>query len=149
MSDIFTKKKRSEIMSRIGGKNTLPELAVRSWLHKMGFRFRLHSKKMPGKPDIVLSKYQTVIFVQGCFWHAHNCKYGRLPKSNLMFWQPKLEKNKSRDEQNFLKLKKMGWKVIVLWECSIRNITMLETSMSKIKIQLKKRLEYLSKKMGE
>lgn len=136
-------------MSRIGGKNTLPELAVRSWLHKMGFRFRLHSKKMPGKPDIVLSKYQTVIFVQGCFWHAHNCKYGRLPKSNLMFWQPKLEKNKSRDEQNFLKLKKMGWKVIVLWECSIRNITMLETSMSKINIQLKKRLAYLSKKMGE
>lgn len=133
-------------MSRIGGKNTLPELAVRSWLHKMGFRFRLHSKKMPGKPDIVLSKYQTVIFVQGCFWHAHNCKYGRLPKSNLMFWQPKLEKNKSHDEQNFLTLKKMGWKVIVIWECSIRNITMLETSMSKINIQLKKRLAYLSKK---
>ena len=129
--DHLTHEKRSWNMSRIKSKNTEPEKIVRSALHKMGYRFRLDgkiSKKvmkkgvLPGKPDIVLSKYKTVIFIHGCFWHAHeNCKDFRLPKTNMEWWSEKLSVNKSRDKQNINKLEELGWSVVVIWECEIKS----------------------------
>jgi DNA mismatch endonuclease (patch repair protein) len=119
-TDVFSPEKRSEVMSKIGSKNSRPELLVRSALHKLGYRFRLHSKDLPGKPDIVLPKYRTAIFIHGCFWHQHeSCRYGHLPRSNLEYWGPKLKRNKERDVKNQAELKKLGWKVLVIWECQI------------------------------
>jgi DNA mismatch endonuclease (patch repair protein) len=118
--DIWTKEKRSDVMSKIGSKNTKPELILRSALFKKGFRFRVHRKDLPGKPDIVLTKYQTVIFVHGCFWHYHkDCREGRIPSTNSNFWKTKLLKNVEKDERNTKVLREMGWKVIVVWECEI------------------------------
>lgn len=118
--DIWTKEKRSDVMSKIGSKNTKPELILRSALFKKGFRFRVHRKDLPGKPDIVLTKYQTVIFVHGCFWHYHSdCREGRTPSTNSDFWKTKLSKNVEKDERNTKTLREMGWKVIVVWECEI------------------------------
>lgn len=120
--DIVTKEKRSIMMSGIRGKDTQPEIAIRKFLHANGFRFRLHRKDLPGKPDIVLPKINTCIFVHGCFWHRHNCKKGKhLPKSNVEFWEEKLGKNKVRDEKNKKALQKLGWKVLVIWECQTNN----------------------------
>lgn len=108
-------------MSKIRSKNTVPEMIVRKYLHRKGFRYRLHDKKLPGKPDVVLPKYRTAIFVQGCFWHAHEgCKYYRLPKSNTDYWFKKIEGNISRDRLNQHALKKMGWNVIIVWECELK-----------------------------
>jgi len=107
-------------MSRIGSKNTKPELMVRSLLHSMGYRFRIHRRDLPGRPDIVLPKYKTVVFVQGCFWHLHkNCRDGTIPKSNHNKWKSKLERNVERDKHNIEKVKNMGWKVLVIWECEV------------------------------
>ena len=118
--DIWSKPKRSEVMSKIRGKNTKPELILRSQLFKSGFRFRIHQKNLPGKPDIVLAKYKTAIFVHGCFWHYHkDCKEGRIPSTNSKFWQEKLFKNIEKDEKHIAELKEMEWKVIVVWECEI------------------------------
>jgi len=123
MTDNLTKEKRSWNMSRIKGKNTKSELTVRSILHSMGFRFRIHRKDLPGTPDIVLPKYKTVIFVNGCFWHQHyGCKYATRPKSNQDFWDKKLNKNIDRDKENYKKLKELGFKVILIWECEIEKI---------------------------
>ena len=120
--DIVSKEKRSLMMSGIKGKDTGPELTVRKFLHAKGLRFRLHRKDLPGKPDIVLPKMNTCIFVHGCFWHRHNCKKGKhLPKSNVEFWEEKLGKNKVRDEKNKKALQKLGWKVLVIWECQTNN----------------------------
>ena len=114
---------RSRNMSAIKSKNTKPEIKVRKVLHSMGYRFRLHRKDLPGKPDLVLPKYRTAIFVNGCFWHQHKeCKYSRLPKTNIDFWKRKLEGNSQRDKLNQSKLKDMGWKVIIIWECQIKEI---------------------------
>ena len=122
MSDIFTAKKRSEIMSRIRSKDTKPELIVRSLLHKMGFRFRLHSKKLPGNPDICLPKHRTVIFVHGCYWHRHACYKGRSkPLSNIASWNRKFERTVKRDRKNRRLLQKLGWKVITIWQCELVN----------------------------
>ena len=122
MVDIISKKRRSWNMSRIGGKNTQPELVVRSLLHKMGYRFRLHAKKLPGKPDIVLPKYKTVIFVNGCFWHRHKrCKYAYTPKSRIKFWQKKFQGTIERDQKAKRQLKKLGWKFLIIWECRVKN----------------------------
>ncbi len=108
-------------MSQIKGKNTKPELLVRKFLHSNGFRYKLHDKTLPGKPDIVLPKYKTIIEVQGCFWHGHqNCKYFILPKSNTDFWKNKIAKNIERDNINTQKLKELGWNVIFLWECQLK-----------------------------
>lgn len=108
-------------MSRIRSKNTKPEIIVRSLLHRMGFRFRLHRKDLPGKPDIVLPKYKTVIFVHGCFWHRHKgCTKCTTPSTNKNFWINKFKKNVENDEKHNKKLKKMGWKVITIWECEAR-----------------------------
>jgi len=120
--DIWPKQKRSEVMSRIKGQNTKPEMILRSQLFQQGFRFRIHQEDLPGKPDIVLPKYRTVIFVHGCFWHFHkNCREGRIPTTNSKFWKEKLQRNITKDEANIKALRKYKWKVIVVWECQIEN----------------------------
>lgn len=120
--DTLTSEKRSWNMSRIRGANTKPELAVRSMLHRMGYRFRISDKTLPGRPDIVLPKYRAVIFVHGCFWHRHQgCKYTYTPKSRLDFWEQKFKENVMRDKNNLSLLKKIGWLPIVVWECEIKH----------------------------
>lgn len=116
------KNTRSYNMSRIKGKNTKPEMLVRKFLHANGFRFRLHTKEMPGKPDIVLPKYKTVIFVHGCFWHGHkHCRYFVVPKTRTAWWLNKIIKNIENDERAAAELLKDGWKVIIIWECELKN----------------------------
>ncbi len=118
--DIMSKEERSRSMSLIKSRDTQPEKTVRSLLHKMGFRFSLQRKDLPGKPDIVLPKYKTVIFVHGCFWHRHyNCKRASTPKSNIEFWQAKFEANKKRDRRARKANRDLGWNVIIIWECQI------------------------------
>jgi DNA mismatch endonuclease, patch repair protein len=130
--DILTKEKRSWNMGRIRSINTTPEKAVRSILHRNDFRFRLHKQDLPGKPDIVLTKYKTVIEVRGCFWHRHKgCKFAYNPKSRIDFWQKKFIENISRDNKNEKELKKSGWKVIVIWECELKNLDKLEKKLLK------------------
>jgi len=130
-------------MSRIRGKNTKPELAVRSMLHRLGYRFRIADKTLPGKPDIVLPRYGAVIFVHGCFWHRHpECKYAYMPKSKIEFWSKKFEANVLRDKNNLSLLKKAGWLPIVVWECEIeRNAT---ATLDKVSRVLKRRLKKLA-----
>jgi len=108
---------RSENMRRIRSKDMRPELAVRSLVHRMGYRFRLHRKDLPGKPDMVFASRRKVIFVHGCYWHAHGCKKAHTPKSNLSYWTPKLARNMERDEKNLKSLTTIGWKTFVIWEC--------------------------------
>lgn len=123
-------------MKRIRSKDTAPEMKVRSFLHSRGIRFRLHSKKLPGHPDLVLRKYKTVVFVHGCFWHQHkapSCKRGSAPKSNLDYWLPKLQKTAERDKQHQRLLNKLGWHVLVIWECQI-NEKNLEDLLQAIKV---------------
>ena len=122
-ADVFSKKKRSEVMSLIRSKNTKPELYVRSFLHKNGYRFRLHQNNLPGKPDIVLKRHKVVINVNGCFWHQHNCGKSNIPKSNRKFWLNKFKNNKKRDRLNTLKLRKLGWNVYKIWECKVNKQT--------------------------
>ncbi|WP_073075883.1 very short patch repair endonuclease [Sporobacter termitidis] len=118
---MFDPQKRSEIMSHIRSKDTKGELLVRKYLHRMGFRFRLQDARLPGKPDIVLPKYKCVVFIHGCFWHAHQgCKYYRDPKSNTDYWIPKIQKNVERDKQVVSDLALMGWKVEIVWECELK-----------------------------
>ena len=118
--DIISKEKRSWNMSQIKGSNTKPEIAVRSYLHRNGLRFRIHDKKLPGKPDIALKKYNTSIFIDGCFWHRHKgCKYSYTPKSRVKFWRTKFEKNIERDKDVNKLLKELSWNVIRIWECEI------------------------------
>jgi DNA mismatch endonuclease (patch repair protein) len=108
-------------MSQIKGKNTKPEILVRKYLHSLGIRFRLHDKKLSGKPDIVLPKYKTAIFIHGCFWHGHTgCKYFVIPKTRTDWWLNKINSNKSRDKRNARELRKSGWKIINIWECQLR-----------------------------
>ena len=124
MADVHTKEQRSYIMSRIKSKNTKPEILVRKYLHQHGFRFRLHDKKLPGKPDIVLPKYKTVIFVHGCFWHGHkNCKYAKLPTTRVGFWKKKIEGNSLRDKKKKSQLRKLNFGVLTIWQCSLRKGT--------------------------
>ncbi|HZW40291.1 MAG TPA: DNA mismatch endonuclease Vsr [Ignavibacteriaceae bacterium] len=133
--DIWSKKKRSEVMSKIRGKNTKPEIILRSLLFKEGFRFRLHRKDLPGKPDIILPKYNTVIFVHGCFWHHHkNCIDGKIPLTNSDFWKNKIITNLTRDKKNIKELKKAKWKVITVWECDIEKYPAKTLNVIKKKI---------------
>ena len=121
MSDIFPRAKRSVIMSKISGKETKPEVMVRKYLFAKGFRYRKNVKDLPGKPDIVLSKYKTLIFVNGCFWHGHeNCKYFRLPKTRTEWWKEKINRNKQKDTEQKAALENLGWKVMTVWECEIK-----------------------------
>jgi DNA mismatch endonuclease (patch repair protein) len=107
-------------MSRIKGRDTIPELVVRRMLHAQGYRYRLYRKDLPGKPDIVFPARRKVVFVHGCFWHGHSCQKGRLPKSNEPFWQAKIETNRARDEQHLAKLAALGWKTLVIWQCELK-----------------------------
>lgn len=109
-------------MQSVGQKNTGPEIVVRKALHAMGYRFRLHAKHLPGKPDIVLPKWNAVIFVHGCFWHGHGCPKGRLPKSKLGYWSEKIESNQQRDSRTKRELTKLGWRVLVLWQCELNDV---------------------------
>lgn len=121
--DVFSPEKRSQVMSKIRSKDTKPEKTIRSILHKLGFRFRINRKDLPGKPDIVLPKYKTVIFVHGCFWHQHEgCKIASKPKSNSEFWKKKFSRNIERDRKNQEELRLMGYRVITIWECGIKII---------------------------
>lgn len=125
--DIITKEKRSWNMSRIRSRNTKPELVVRSTLHKMGYRFRLHVRELPGNPDIVLKKHRAVIFVHGCFWHRHpGCKYAYIPKSRQEFWTDKFRDNIARHDRVTEKLRYLGWNVHVVWECEISDVHKLQ-----------------------
>lgn len=123
--DSLTPEKRSWNMSRIKGKDTKPELLVRSLLHRAGYRFTVNgpkNKSLPGRPDIVLPKFKAVVFVHGCYWHRHrNCKYAYTPKSRVEFWEAKFDANVKRDRRNQRDLKRLGWKVVVIWECQTRN----------------------------
>jgi len=117
--DVFTPAKRSEVMSRIRGRDTTPELAVRRFLHRSGFRFRLHAD-LPGRPDIVLPRWRTAILVHGCFWHRHaGCRLATTPSTNCEFWTRKFEQNTARDRRTTRALRRAGWKVIVVWQCEI------------------------------
>lgn len=121
MADVHDKKTRSYNMSRIKGKNTKPEILVRQFLHKNGFRYRLNYSKLPGKPDIVLPKYKTVIFINGCFWHGHeNCKYFVVPKTKTEWWLEKINGTKKRDLLKIKELESLGWYVKVIWECELK-----------------------------
>lgn len=132
MVDTFTKEKRSSIMSKVRGKNTKPELLVRSLLHRMGFRFRLHRKDLPGKPDIVLPRYKKIILVHGCFWHQHpGCKKATIPATNKEFWKEKLGRNIERDKQTKANLQNEGWRVLVVWECQIKNQEKLKSRLQR------------------
>lgn len=120
MSDTLSSIERSERMSRIRNKNSYPEMKLRRLIHSMGFRYRLHVKKLPGTPDLVFPSRRAVIFMHGCFWHRHEgCKLARLPKSKLAFWQPKLEANKARDLLQQRQLRDLGWRLLVVWECEM------------------------------
>ena len=131
--DIISEERRSWNMSRIKGKDTKPELVVRSILHKMGYRFRLHKKELPGKPDIVLPKYKAVIFVHGCFWHRHKgCKYAYNPKSRVSFWKNKFAETVKRDKQHLKQLKENGWEVFIVWECETKDMDKLKKIINKI-----------------
>jgi DNA mismatch endonuclease (patch repair protein) len=122
--DIYSKEKRSEIMSKVRSSGTKPEVIVRKKLHSLGFRFRLHNKALPGKPDIVLPKHRVVVFVHGCFWHHHNgCGKSKLPTSNAKFWRTKIFENVRRDAKIKADLKKLGWRILVIWECETKNTT--------------------------
>ena len=119
--DVFSVSKRSDIMSKVAGKDTKPEIFVRKFLFSKGFRYRKNVTDLPGKPDIVLAKYKTVIFIHGCFWHGHkNCDAAKLPSSNVDYWVKKVTSNENRDSQNIHLLKEAGWNVIVIWECELK-----------------------------
>jgi DNA mismatch endonuclease (patch repair protein) len=120
LMDVHTPEKRSYNMSRIKGKNTKPEIIVRKWLWKNGYRYRLHRKDLPGKPDIVFPGRKKVIFVHGCFWHKHNCQYFKWPKSNTEFWKQKIEGNVQRDIDNCKSLDEKGWEYLIVWECQLK-----------------------------
>lgn len=122
MADVFTNEERSRIMSVIRAKNTRPEMVVRSTLHRMGYRFLLHRKDLPGCPDIVLPRYRAIVQIHGCFWHQHyGCHRATMPKSNTDFWQQKLEANVKRDQRVAEELRARGWRVLVIWECETRD----------------------------
>ncbi len=141
MADTKTPAERSENMSRIRSTNTKPEEIVRKYLFSHGFRYRKNDKRYPGKPDIILPKYHTIIFVNGCFWHMHGCSRSRLPRSNQEYWKSKIERNIQRDAENQQKLEADGWKVIVVWECELKKRT-AEERLSRLCDEIRKSNDY-------
>lgn len=134
--DVHDKETRSYNMSCIKGKNTKPEEIVRKYLFSQGFRYRKNDKRLPGTPDIVLPKYKTVIFVNGCFWHGHEgCRYFVVPKTNTEFWVNKIETNKQRDSRKIKDLQALGWKIIIVWECQLKK-AVIETNLKLLKTEL-------------
>jgi DNA mismatch endonuclease (patch repair protein) len=143
--DIYSREKRSELMSKVRTAGTTPELIVRRTLHSLGFRFRLHGKYLPGKPDIVLPKYHSVIFVHGCFWHHHrHCKKSKLPQSNAEFWRAKIHKNVERDSLKIAELIKLGWRVLVIWECETKNRSFEAKLSTFFATQIKEKVDHSS-----
>lgn len=136
MVDKLTPVQRHRNMSAIKGKNTTPELAVRKLLHRLGFRFKIHDKTLPGTPDIVLPKYRTVIMVHGCFWHMHGCSLSKIPETRKDFWTAKLEKNQARDMRQESQLRSIGWTVITVWECGL---TTEQAMLTQIKLLIDKK----------
>ena len=131
-TDVFTKEKRSEVMRAVKGRDTKPEIALRKKLFALGYRYRLNVKTLPGKPDIVFPKHKTVIFVHGCFWHGHDCKRGsRAPKQNAEYWREKIARNKARDKKNAADLEKLGWRVVTVWECELKDLDPASLPISK------------------
>jgi DNA mismatch endonuclease (patch repair protein) len=128
MADVHTKEQRSFNMSRIKGKDTKPEMLVRKYLHANGYRYKLHDKTLPGKPDLVLPKHKTVIFIHGCFWHGHeNCKYFKIPQTRTEWWTEKINRNIVNDVKAMKLLKKDGWKIVTLWECKLKPTSLEQT----------------------
>lgn len=123
MIDHVNANKRSLIMAAVSRENTKPEKILRKALHRLGYRFRLHRKDLPGTPDIVFPSKHAAIFVHGCYWHGHNCRWGRLPKSNVVYWRHKIETNKARDNRQIKELEALGWRVKVVWQCELRNLS--------------------------
>lgn len=132
MVDRLSPERRSWLMSRIGGKNTRPEVLVRSMLHRLGYRFSLHRRDLPGTPDIVLPARGAVVFVNGCFWHGHACKRSRMPKSRIDYWTAKIDANRLRDARKRRQLVSLGWKVVVVWECELKNPDKLESKFLRL-----------------
>lgn len=125
MADVVSKEARSRMMSGIRSKDTRPELFVRKGLHALGFRFRLHDKRLPGKPDIVLPRYRAAVFVHGCFWHGHDCHLFKTPKTRADFWAPKIASNQQRDRDAYEALSRLGWRIAEVWECATKGKTRL------------------------
>ena len=133
MADRLSPDRRSRNMSRIRSKDTSPELRVRSLIHRAGYRYRLHAGDMPGKPDIVMPRYHTVIFVNGCFWHQHpNCRRATMPKTNVAYWRPKLERNAARDRESRIALRRAGWTPLTIWECQTKDDIALSGLLSEL-----------------
>ena len=139
MADRMTQEQRHRCMARIKGKDTKPEMIVRRYLHAHGYRYRINVKRLPGTPDIVLRKYRTVIFINGCFWHGHEgCRYFVIPKSNTQFWEKKIERNKQRDVEKRIQLRHLSWHTIIIWECELKpknrhtTLQALEQTLNKI-----------------
>lgn len=142
MADRLSTQQRHHCMSRIRGKNTKPEILVRKGLHARGFRFRLHNKKLPGSPDIVLPKYGVAIMVNGCFWHGHKgCRYATKPKSNVEFWETKIARNRHRDEVTTAHLEALGWNVITIWECELRTNSQLDDRLNTLAEEIRRAYE--------
>ncbi|PYV20692.1 MAG: very short patch repair endonuclease [Acidobacteria bacterium] len=132
MADVLTPEQRSRCMSAVRDRNTVPELFLRRLLHSLGYRYRIHDSRLPGKPDLVFPKRRKAIFVHGCFWHRHNCKSGRsLPSTRRAFWTKKLQGNQKRDRRQALKLRKSGWKVLTVWQCQLKE-TKAEDTLSRV-----------------
>lgn len=133
MTDIVDQATRSRMMSRIRNRDTAPEMAVRRELYRLGIRYRLHNGKLPGRPDIAISRLRTLIFVHGCYWHRHpGCRLAYTPKSNVEFWQRKLAGNAKRDTENQARLAELGWRIIVIWECEIRDRAILRERLARL-----------------
>ena len=135
MVDHVTAERRSYIMSKVGQKNTKPELALRRAIHRLGYRFRLHRRHLPGSPDIVFPSRRKVVFVHGCFWHGHGCRWGRLPKSRPDYWPSKIETNKERDRRVLTELRDAGWEPLVVWQCELKD---LEGAVDRVEAFLKR-----------
>ena len=131
MTDVFTREKRSQVMARVKGKDTTPELAVRRLLTRLGLRYRLHRKDLPGKPDVVMAGRRTVVCVHGCFWHGHDCARGaRVPKQNRDYWQAKVARNRARDARTAAELRALGWRVETIWECELKDAPSLDARLA-------------------
>ena len=130
MTDNRTAESRSALMARVRGRDTAPEIVVRKILHGLGYRFRLHRRDLPGTPDIVLPSRRRIIFVHGCFWHAHGCSIGKPPKSHIAYWKRKFRQNRRRDMRNYRLLRKAGWGVLTIWQCEIKDVNQLSARLS-------------------
>jgi DNA mismatch endonuclease, patch repair protein len=132
MPERLTAQERSRNMSRVKGRDTGPELLVRSVVHRLGYRFRLHGKELPGRPDLVLPRHRKVVFVHGCFWHGHRgCRRAARPSTNREFWDRKIEGNIARDAKNVRELRRQGWKVLVVWQCAMKDVEALEKRLAR------------------